>query len=136
MRKDIEDHFGKPGAHLPETHQVWNYWHIPELYTYLRTDCDKVIKRAHILQFMAALTKWAVRTIGMEQITWPYSSSVCQRLQARYSADDSTNGRFAFVYSLTRTIAKRAGVKRSSSRRVMLFAADLPSLGLGLTFTI
>jgi len=37
MRRDIETHFAKPEEHRAETHQVWNYWFVPESYTYLRT---------------------------------------------------------------------------------------------------
>src|SRR5438045_9386120 len=35
MRRAIDEHFTNPQAHRPETHQVWNYWFVPELYTYL-----------------------------------------------------------------------------------------------------
>jgi hypothetical protein len=42
MRADIDAHFAKPGAHRPNTHQVWNYWFVPELYTYLRTSPEKI----------------------------------------------------------------------------------------------
>jgi len=33
MRADIDAHFAKPEAHRPDTHQVWNYWFVPESYT-------------------------------------------------------------------------------------------------------
>ena len=56
MRRDIETHFAKPEGHRPETHQVWNYWFVPDSYTYLRTAPEKVIERARTRgQFRCAL---------------------------------------------------------------------------------
>src|SRR5947199_5042067 len=43
MRRAIDEHFTNPQAHRPETHQVWNYWFVPELYTYLRASPERVI---------------------------------------------------------------------------------------------
>ena len=37
MRADIDAHFADPMKHNAEQHQVWNYWYVPGLYTYLRT---------------------------------------------------------------------------------------------------
>src|SRR5215217_9793771 len=34
MRQGIDDHFAEPHTHTPETHQCWNYWYVPDLYTY------------------------------------------------------------------------------------------------------
>jgi hypothetical protein len=133
MRQDIENHFGNPGAHLPETHQVWNYWHIPELYTYLRTDCDKVIKRSHMLRFMAALTNWAVRTLGMAHITWPYLSLYVSGCRQGIH-NDSTNGRFAFVYSLTKNDRKTSGGETIILKEGDAFRSRLVQPGAGTDF--
>jgi len=133
MRHDIEHHFDNPGAHLPETHQVWNYWHIPQLYTYLRTDCDKVIKRAHMLRFMAALTNWAVRTIGMAHITWPYLSLYVSGCKQGIH-NDSTNGRFAFVYSLTKNDRKTSGGETIILKEGDAFRRRLTQPGAGTDF--
>ena len=45
IRAGIDAHFAEPAKHLPESHQVWNYWYVPGLYTYLRTSPDKVLPR-------------------------------------------------------------------------------------------
>src|SRR6202521_2357842 len=74
MRRDIETHFAKPGEHRAETHQVWNYWFVPESYTYLRTDPEKVIERARIEAFHTALRDWSIAMLGMANVTWPYLS--------------------------------------------------------------
>ena len=46
MRRQIDDHFAEPQKHTPDRHQIWNYWHVPGLYTYLRTLPEKVIEGA------------------------------------------------------------------------------------------
>ena len=55
MREDIDAHFAEPGAHRPDIHQVWNYWFVPEHYTYLRTTPEKVIHRERVDSFVEAL---------------------------------------------------------------------------------
>lgn len=133
MRQDIEDHFNNPGAHRPETHQVWNYWHIPGLYTYLRTDCDKVIKRAHMLRFMAALSNWAARTTGMTDISWPYLSLYVSGCRQGLH-NDSNNGRFAFVYSLTKNDRKTSGGETIILKEGDAFRSRLTRAGAGTDF--
>ena len=47
-RADIDAHFAEPATHRAEIHQIWNYWFVPELYTYLRTSPEKVIRRDRV----------------------------------------------------------------------------------------
>jgi len=101
MRGDIDAHFAEPGAHRPDTHQVWNYWFVPELYTYLRTAPEKVIRRDRVDNFVGSLQTWARLTLGMGNVTWPYLSLYVNGCRQGLH-NDATNGRFAFVYSLTR----------------------------------
>ena len=42
MRAAIDRHFADPYKQNAE-HQVWNYWYVPEMYTFLRTSADKVM---------------------------------------------------------------------------------------------
>src|SRR6266851_2959441 len=72
MRRDIDSHFARPERHRAETHQVWNYWFIPDSYTYLRTAPEKVIERARIEAFHNALREWSRALLGMANVTWPY----------------------------------------------------------------
>ncbi len=108
MRADIDAHFDKPGAHLPATHQVWNYWFVPELYTYLRTQPEKVIGRASIDAFQSRLTAWSAETVGLTTVTWPYLSLYVAGCRQGLH-NDSSNGRFGFVYSLTRNQRRTSG---------------------------
>jgi hypothetical protein len=133
MRQDIDSHFEKPGAHRPEKHQVWNYWHIPELYTYLRTNCDKVIELERVQQFMATLTDWSIRTLGMGHVTWPYLSLYVSGCKQGIH-NDSTNGRFPFVYSLTKNDRKTSGGETIVLKQGDPFRSRLTKPGAGTSF--
>jgi Rps23 Pro-64 3,4-dihydroxylase Tpa1-like proline 4-hydroxylase len=100
MRRQIDTHFSEPHKHRPDTHQVWNYWHVPGLYTYMRTLPEKVIERALVARFVQALTVWAEYMLGLGHVTWPYLSLYVDGCEQKLH-NDSTNGRFGFVYSLT-----------------------------------
>jgi hypothetical protein len=100
MRASIDQHFDSPGKHHPETHQIWNYWYVPKLYTYLRTLPHKLIPEPLIAQFMTALQAWSLENLGMPEISYPnlslYVNGCSQGLH-----NDAENGRWAYVYSLT-----------------------------------
>jgi Rps23 Pro-64 3,4-dihydroxylase Tpa1-like proline 4-hydroxylase len=108
MRLDIDNHFSNPAVHRPETHQVWNYWYVPELYTYLRTNPDKIIDKARVDRLLTRLRAWSADTLGLANIFSPvlslYVAGCRQNLH-----NDSANGRFGYVYSLTRDDRKTVG---------------------------
>jgi hypothetical protein len=108
MRADIDAHFARPGAHKAETHQVWNYWFVPELYTYLRTSPEKVIQPPSVQAFFDAVKFWSVRHCGMANVTWPYLSLYVAGCRQGLH-NDSSGGRFGFVYSLTRNDRRTTG---------------------------
>ena len=108
MRDDIDAHFADPAQHAPTTHQVWNYWHVPGSYTYLRTSPEKVIARDKVERFVERLRTWAAINLGLAGITWPnLSLYVPGCLQGLHN--DSVNGRLGFVYSLTRNDRRTIG---------------------------
>lgn len=100
MRADIEAHFSDPAHHRPESHQVWNYWYVPGLYAYLKTQPEKIIRRALVEQFIAALRNWSSAAAGLTTVTWPFLSLYVDGCNQGLH-NDSKNGRFAYVYSLT-----------------------------------
>jgi len=108
MRQDIDGHFSKPSEHLTSTHQVWNYWHVPGSYTYLRPTPERVIALPKVEAFVSALRNWAGLNLGLAGVTWPYLSLyVPGCLQGLHN--DSTNGRLGYVFSLTRNERKTIG---------------------------
>jgi hypothetical protein len=54
MRADIAGHFAEPHQQS-HVQQVWNYWFVPQLCTYLRTAPQKVIHGDRVARFHAAL---------------------------------------------------------------------------------
>jgi hypothetical protein len=101
LRAGIDAHFAEPAKHRPESHQVWNYWHVPGLYTYLRTSPEKVLPRTLVERFIAKLRALALYRFGLVDVTWPYLSLYVAGCQQGLH-NDSKNGRFGYVYSLTR----------------------------------
>ena len=133
MRQGIDEHFANPGAHKPATHQVWNYWFVPELYAYLRTQPEKVIERGLVDQFQARLTAWSNETLGLAGITWPYLSLYVAGCRQGLH-NDSTNGRFGFVYSLTRNERLTTGGETIVHHEGDPFRRQLTQAGAGRSF--
>jgi hypothetical protein len=133
MRDDIDAHFGNPSGHEAATHQVWNYWHVPGSYTYLRTTPEKVIARPKVEAFVEALGNWAALNLGLAGITWPYLSLyVPGCVQGLHN--DSTNGRLGYVYSLTRNARQTIGGETVlvHDRDLFRSSLDRPAAGTGL----
>ena len=107
MRAAIDRHFAEPYKQTAD-HQVWNYWYVPDMYTFLRTSPDKVIGRELLERFHAALTAWSWKVLGLGNVTYPYLSLYVDGCQQSVH-NDATNGRFGYVYSLTRDVRETKG---------------------------
>ena len=133
MREDIDRHFSAPASHRPATHQVWNYWHVPGLYTYLRTSPEKVIRNEKVEAFVERLRTWTAMTLGLAGVTLPYLSLyVPGCVQGLHN--DSNNGRLGYVYSLTRNDRKTIGGETVLVQDRDLFRGNLDraEAGVGL----
>ena len=133
LRRDIESHFANPEEHRPETHQVWNYWFVPDSYTYLRTAPEKVFGRARIEAFHNALRDWSIAVLGMANVTWPYLSLYTSGCRQNWH-NDSVNGRFGFVYSLTRDERRTIGGETLIRHEIDPFRTHLARAGAGREF--
>ena len=101
MRGCIDRHFSEPYRQSADTHQVWNYWFVPGLYTYLRTTPNKVIDNALVEDFVRRLKLWALEQLGLSVVTAPLLSMYVDGCRQGIH-NDSENGRFGYVFSLTR----------------------------------
>jgi hypothetical protein len=133
MRADIDAHFANPGAHQAATHQVWNYWFVPDLYAYLRTQPEKVIAEARVREFHERLRGWSLSTLGLGLVTWPYLSLYVPGCRQNLH-NDSVNGRFGFVYSLTREGRRTIGGETIVHREGDPFRAMHTEPGAGRAF--
>jgi hypothetical protein len=131
MRADVEAHFANPAKHHADIHQVWNYWFVPGLYTYLKTQPEKVIQRDKVEQFLLALRRWSIDLLGLGGVTWPFLSLYVNGCSQGLH-NDSKNGRLGFVYSLTPTERRTMGGETIVMREGDLFRRNLRSANAGL----
>jgi hypothetical protein len=107
MRQAIDDHFNDSiASKLPfEKRAIWNYWYIPQAYTYLRTEATTIFPHLLLEKFVRHLQLFGARQFGLLP-SMPYLSmyiSGCGQI----IHNDYKNGRLAFVYSLTRWAERR-----------------------------
>jgi Rps23 Pro-64 3,4-dihydroxylase Tpa1-like proline 4-hydroxylase len=133
MRADIDSHFTSPHLHRAETHQVWNYWFVPGLYTYLRTRPDKVIRPERVEQFTGLLRQWSIATLGLGTMTMPHLSLYVSGCRQNLH-NDAKNGCFAFVYSLTRNARRTGGGETIILNQGDLFRNHMTAAGAGRAF--
>lgn len=105
LRACIDTHFDAP-ERAGLQHQVWNYWHVPDSYTYLRTSPDKVIDPVLMQGFMQRLSDLALQRLGMDHVTWPFLSLYVEGC-GQVLHNDARNGAFGYVYSLTNWAERR-----------------------------
>lgn len=108
MRKDIDTHFSDSAKQRHESHRIWDYWFVPGMYTYLRATPERVIQPTRVQRFMAALSSWSCATLGMSSVTAATLSLYIPGCKQGLH-NDSGNGRFGFVYSLTPNERKTDG---------------------------
>ncbi len=130
MRGHIDTHFSDPQNHSAEIHQIWNYWYIPRLYTYLRTRPEKVMPDAVVHHFVDELRSWAKERLGLGYVSWPflslYVNGCVQELH-----NDSLGGRFGYVYSLTRNDRSSRGGQTIVLQEGDLFRSKLTTAEAG-----
>jgi 2OG-Fe(II) oxygenase superfamily len=108
MRNAAEAHLGNPYRHSLSTHMDWDYWHVPGLYTYLRTQPAKVLGAQLAGMFHERLSGWTAERLGLLPNRDCYLSlyvSGCRQSQH----NDAANGRFGYVYSLTKNERRTTG---------------------------
>ncbi|HEY6137781.1 MAG TPA: 2OG-Fe(II) oxygenase [Thermoanaerobaculia bacterium] len=108
MRAAAETHLGNPYRHSLKTHAHWDYWYVPGLYTYLRTDPENVLGARLMGMFRSRLGEWAAERLGHVPVGGCYLSlyvNGCRQGQH----NDAANGQFGYVYSLTKDDRRTIG---------------------------
>ena len=100
MRDEFEAHFSQPHLRCGERQQIWDYWCVPDMYTYLRTDPTRVLSRDLVEAFLSHLTAWSIQNLGLAKVSRPYLSLYINGCHQGFH-NDSENGRLAYVFSLT-----------------------------------
>lgn len=130
MRADVDAHFADPQNHKPDTHYVWNYWHVPGSYTYLKSVPERVIAREKVEAFVHALRTWAAVNVGFGHVTWPFLSMYVPGCSQGVH-NDSVNGRLGYVFSLTRNDRKTIGGETMVFQDRDLFRSNLDKPAAG-----
>jgi hypothetical protein len=130
MRADIDAHFADPQNHKTGTHYVWNYWHVPGTYTYLKSVPERVIAREKVEAFVQALRTWAAVNVGFGHVTWPFLSMYVPGCSQGVH-NDSVNGRLGYVFSLTRNDRKTIGGETMVFQDRDLFRSNLDKPAAG-----
>jgi 2OG-Fe(II) oxygenase superfamily len=82
---------------------------------------------------MRALQSWSILTLGLGNVTWPYLSLYVAGCRQGLH-NDATNGRFAFVYSLTRDARRTIGGETLVFREGDPFRGNLAAASAGRSF--
>jgi len=85
---------------------VWDYWHVPDQYTALRTPAWTYFPRALYAQFHNRLVAWGRAHLGCHDISPPWLSLYVEGCRQELHGD-LPHGPWAFVYSLTNWRGRR-----------------------------
>jgi hypothetical protein len=100
MRGVFDERFGRARPHGPESF-IWDYWHVPGQYTYLRTFGDRYFPEPLTKGFIERLKAWGREVLGCSTITPPWLSYYVEGCVQELHAD-VPHGPWAYVFSLTR----------------------------------
>lgn len=99
LRKVFEDNFKNP----KETHSqrfVWDYWHVPDQYTLMRTPAYYYFPKKMYEDFHKHLVQWGRENLGCHDISAPWMSMYTDGCKQELHSD-VPHGPWAYVFSLT-----------------------------------
>jgi len=100
MRAVFDERMGRERSRGPESF-IWDYWHVPGQYTYLRTFGDRYFPEPLTGAFLSRLRAWGRDVLGCGSITPPWLSYYVEGCVQELHAD-VPHGPWAYVFSLTR----------------------------------
>jgi len=101
--KKLRGYFETQFAHPKETSSqrfVWDYWHVPDQYTLMRTPAYHYFPQKAYMDFHRSLVLWGRRTLGCWDISPPWLSYYINGCKQDLHSD-VPHGPWAYVYSLT-----------------------------------
>lgn len=99
MRSQFEAKMGNP-KHTHAGRFVWDFWHVPNQYTLLRTPADQFFSPRLYQNFLHHLAKWGRENLGCSAITPPWLSCYPEGCEQKLHSD-VPHGPWAFVFSLS-----------------------------------
>jgi len=123
-RARYERFMGDPGAHsFQSQHQCWDYWYMPEIYCYLRTDAVKVLGGDLIDDFLTRLEALCDSELNGVSPRSPWLSLHLDGMRHEIH-NDSCNGVYGYVYSLTRNANSFSGGQTCVAREEVFDALE------------
>jgi len=99
LRRHFESRFKNPHEANADRF-VWDYWHVPDQYTVLRTPAYHFFPPKIYHGFHEQLVKWGRENLGCHDVSPPWLSLYIDGCRQEFHAD-LPHGPWAFVYSLT-----------------------------------
>lgn len=99
LRQYFESQFANPKDTRSERF-VWDYWHVPDQYTLMRTPAYHYFPQKLYLSLHKSLVMWGRRTLGCWDISPPWLSYYIDGCKQELHSD-VPHGPWAYVYSLT-----------------------------------
>lgn len=85
---------------------VWDYWHVPDQYTLLRTPAYHYFPEKLYQDFHSQLVQWGRENLGCHDVSPPWMSIYINGCKQELHSD-VPHGPWAFVYSLTLWSSRR-----------------------------
>lgn len=99
LRAVFDEKFARPKAAKADRF-VWDFWHVPDQYTLLRTPADHFFPKKIYQDFLHDLGSWALENLGCSAITPPWLSNYIEGCEQQLHSD-VPHGPWAFVFSLS-----------------------------------
>ena len=116
-RDRYEDFMGDWRSHsFRSAHQCWDYWYVPNVYCYLRTDPEKVIGRELVDDFVKHLAAFCATELAGAVPLAPWLTLHLNGMRHEVH-NDSENGTYGYVYSLTSSMDTFTGGETCVARR-------------------
>lgn len=99
LRKHFDDRFANP-RDTQANRFIWDYWHVPNQYTVLRTPAYEFFPQKLYRCFHEQLVQWGRTHLGCHDVSPPWMSLYVDGFHQNLHAD-VPHGPWAYVFSLT-----------------------------------
>lgn len=107
LRAEFDKRFANP-LEADNQRFVWDFWHVPDQYTLVRTPAYHYFSQKLYMDFHSQLVSWGRKTLGCWDISPPWLSYYIEGCKQELHSD-VPHGPWAFVYSLTPEIRRFKG---------------------------
>lgn len=121
LREAFDENFKDPRS----THQdrfVWDYWHVPNQYTALRTPAYTYFEEKLYLELHKEIVMWGRRNLGCWDVSPPWMTCYVEGCKQELHSD-VPHGPWAFVFSLTP--AKKWNQRKFSGGETLIFKPEV-----------